>query len=629
MNKTTIDKIVAQSLDEISKSRLYKQGKIQSWQKNEEMYYSKKQKLVEARANVSLSRMQEFVHTLLSKIDNPLVFKFSKRKESQLKRVARLNALREIDSQEGFWDLKDIVGKKQAIIYGRTIYAYYANSADGYKSCLENVDVYDFLIDSGAGGIDIEQAMYMGRYNIVKTAKQLKDGIKAKLYRKDITEEVIQAEGSGKTKEDLNKDSRSYDQGTLTKNSEQFISGKFKFWEWFTTYEGERYYLLMTDVGQCIRCETLKDMFASELWPFWSYASFPDLTEFWTPSFCDYAREIFMAQEISINQMLDNAEANNKPQKVIDVMAIENEADLKYRRDGIIRLKGGADVNKAVQMLQIPSINTPIQVFNILEQIQDRASGVSAAASGAADESGKVGIYEGNQAAAADRFGLLNKSYSFGYKRFAILYMWGVKEHLTKKIAIDMIGPDGIETEKVSKNDIFRKGEDFITLVEASNSEMMNDNNEQTMKMNFLNGKVGVPDFNQKKVAELQASIVGFSEGDIKALMDTTEYGSSVILSEADRDIEDLLDGKEIKPNKMANTAYKQRFVDFMQDHEEDMSMEEFNILTAYIISVEDIIMKNMARSVNNQYIKSMEQAPVPEAMTPNSPIAPVAEPVL
>jgi hypothetical protein len=38
--------------------------------------------------------MQEFVHTWLSKIDNPLTFKFTKRKESQLKRVERLNALR-------------------------------------------------------------------------------------------------------------------------------------------------------------------------------------------------------------------------------------------------------------------------------------------------------------------------------------------------------------------------------------------------------------------------------------------------------------------------------------------------------------------------------------------------------
>ena len=43
-----------------------------------------------SRANVDLGQMQRARPHLLSKIDNPLTFKFEKRKESQLKRVARL-----------------------------------------------------------------------------------------------------------------------------------------------------------------------------------------------------------------------------------------------------------------------------------------------------------------------------------------------------------------------------------------------------------------------------------------------------------------------------------------------------------------------------------------------------------
>ena len=45
------------------------------------MYYGGGKKDLESRANVRLSRMQEFVHTLLSKIDNPLVFKFPQTEE--------------------------------------------------------------------------------------------------------------------------------------------------------------------------------------------------------------------------------------------------------------------------------------------------------------------------------------------------------------------------------------------------------------------------------------------------------------------------------------------------------------------------------------------------------------------
>ena len=121
MNKQTVEKIANQALNEIALARVPKQGKISGWHINEELYYSKKKKAEESQSNVALGRTQEFVHTLLSKIDNPLVFEFTKRKNSQLKRVQNLNALRQSDQDTGFWDLKDIVGKKQAIIYGRSI----------------------------------------------------------------------------------------------------------------------------------------------------------------------------------------------------------------------------------------------------------------------------------------------------------------------------------------------------------------------------------------------------------------------------------------------------------------------------------------------------------------------------
>src|SRR5437879_296783 len=108
ISKDKRDKIVAQALQELIFARRYKQGKVANWQKNEDLYYGKKTAPQESRANVDLGRMQEFVHTLLSKIDNPLVFKFTKRKESQLKRVARFNALRQTDQQADDWDIKDI-----------------------------------------------------------------------------------------------------------------------------------------------------------------------------------------------------------------------------------------------------------------------------------------------------------------------------------------------------------------------------------------------------------------------------------------------------------------------------------------------------------------------------------------
>lgn len=610
------DKVIAQSLQEISFARRYKQGKIKNWKKNENAYYGAKETGDTSRSNINvlLAKTYEFVTTFLSKIDAPLTFKYTKRKDAQLKRVARLNGVKEYDAQRDIWDIKDIAGKTQVLIYGRAIYQYSASSDKGYNSNLENVDVYDFLIDPAAGGIDIEKAQYMGRYGIVKTAGELSSGG----YIASAVRELLQGDGNvtENTEETNNQRNRSVAQGVWSADKEEGDKNRFVFWEWYTTYKGERYYLLMDSAGRCLRCDLLTELFAANLWPFWTWAAIIDLTEFWTPSYIDYVREIFMGQHVSINQMVDNAEQINKPQKYVDVGAIENLAELKYRRDGIVQFKSGTDMSRAVYMPQTPSINTPIEVYNILEGIQEKASGVNANAKGTSDED-KVGIYEGNQSATADRFGLVNKSYSFGYQRFAKLYEHGVREHLTKRISVDILGPEGISIEQVSRRDIFRKDDTFGVMVDSSDAELALSQVEIRNKLAFIQSNKINPKVNQQKLTEIEANIVGFSEDEIRQLMDVSEFGDANMMSEAERDIEAILDGEDIKPNRLATASYKQRFVHYMQDHEEDMNPQQIERMFAYIDSIEDIILFNMERKANEVAMPTVppEQAGNPGAL--------------
>ncbi len=616
-----IDKIRGQALVEISFARRYKQGKVRNWQKNENLYYGKKEYSEESRANVDLGRMQEFVHTLESKIDEPLVFKFTKRKESQLKRVERLNALRVQDQESDFWDMKDLAGKKQAIMYGRAIYFYCADSIDGYKARLENCDVYDFLIDPSAGGLFVEKAAYLGRYGVVLWKSDLKAGVKRGDYIRSEADRLIKGSGNSTemSQEETNKQNRERAIDTVMGQKNIGNPDKFVFWEWFTTYEGTRYKLVIQESsGAVIKCEELTDVFESGLWPVWTWAAFLDLTEFWTPSYCDYVREIFMAQSVSINQMMDNAEQINKPQKAVNVSMIENLAEVKYRKNGIIKVKGEFDVNKAIQILQTPSISTPLEVFDKLEAIQEKASGVTAGAKGVADEEGKVGIYEGNQANEADRFGLLNKSYAFGYKRFALLYQWGVREHLTRRTAIQMIGPEGVSQEDVSRRDIFRKNDTFNVMVEASNAELIVSEADKRARVTFLTNESLTGNINPKKATEMKAKIVGFNEEEIRQLLDKSDFGDAELMSEADRDIESILDGKRIRPNPGATTAYLQRFVDYMMDYEDDLDEDERARMFAYMDLLGPVIMSNMVRMAQTKISEAGMGGINPQAMNPN-----------
>jgi len=269
INHKKRQQIVAQALQELVFARNYKQGKVKHWKTNENLYYGRRKDAITSRSNVDLGQMSAFVHTLLSKIDNPLVFKFTKRKEAQLQRVKLLNALRVIDQDKNNWDIKDLVGKKQGVIYGRAIYSYTADSLGGrYKANLDNVDVYDYLIDPSAGGIDIERAEYMGRYGVIKTRSQLEQGVKDKMYLKTETSRLIEgaSNASDTPQEQVNKQNRTYDTNVYSSEKQITGSDKFKFWEWYTTFEGERYYLLLQETGAtAVRVEKLDSIFTSGL----------------------------------------------------------------------------------------------------------------------------------------------------------------------------------------------------------------------------------------------------------------------------------------------------------------------------------------------------------------------------
>lgn len=626
------DLITAQALREILWARRYKQGKIKNWQSNEQMYYAMKIPMADARANVELGRMQEFVHTLLSKIRRPLVFKYTKRKNSQLKRVKLLNAVKDADRKNNDWDMKDLVGKKQMVVYGRMMYSYFADSVDGiYKPHLDNVDTYDFLIDPAAGGIDVEKANYLGDYGVVFYRDELEAGMKRGDFIKDSTQSILTGVGNNTevTQEETNKLTRMYGQHTIGKKELQ-SDDKFKFWRWGTTYKGVRYYMLLQErAGRAIRIDPLTDLvsatdlFPKAPWWYWTAAAFPDLTEFWTPSYCDYVREIFMAQNVSIDQMLDNAEAINKPMRKVNVNMIENLAELKYRKDGIIKVKGDFDVNQAYQTITVPSIDTPLKVFEALEGIQEKASGVTANSKGAADPEGKVAIYEGNKAEVADRFGLLDISYSFGYDRFARLHELGVRDNLSKKIAVDLIGPDGIEQVMVSRRDLFKNGDKLDVTVESSSDEMMETAAEKNVKFTFIQKWVDAQNvaknanpnapliINPSKAFEMQGRIVGLKTEQIKELLDVKDFAGEDVLSEADRDIESILAGEDIKPNAVANSAYVRRFVDYLQDHEEDINDKTFERFKNYIdLVLGEKVGKNTAREILQHYIQTLETLP-------------------
>lgn len=608
ISKSTRDAIAAQCSEEIVFARMSKKVKLENWWKNEDLYYSnKKTRTGDERANVNLNEAQGFVQTFLAKINNPYNFKYVKGEEADLEAANIANALKEKDSKLGRWNFKAMLARVQLIIYGRYIFEYHADSTDGYKSILTPVDVYQFLIDPSCGGLDMERAFYMGRGGVVRSKKEIQAGIKSGKYLRTEGNELINGSGNlaEQTPEDIDAGNRWTALVSWTKILDR--TDEWKFWEWYTTYEGERYYVLITENGgKAIRIEKLTDIFKSGKYPFFSAAAFPDLTEFWTPSPLDGVREVIMAKAVSVNQMLDNGEAINRPMKAFDIDAIKNPALLKYRKDGLIPVKGGVDINKAVQFFPVTQIQTAVSVYDKLSEIIDINSGVTDAAKGHASET-EVGIYEGNQAAAADRFSLVGDSEADAQQRFSELYLAGLDEHLTQKVAIEMIGIDGVDFKEVSRKNL-KRNSDFNIVVITAGQEQTMQNTEKRNKLTFLSAKGNDMSgtYNKKVLGEMEATIAGFNHDEIKYMLDTKNDGTTELMAECAEDIQDMLAGKIIPANDMANTAYLQKLKDFMRDESEFMveHPEIAKIFDDYWTKIQPIVTANMVADANKQLAK-------------------------
>ena len=614
------DALAKQALKEIDYSYRYKKARMTSWNKNEDMMNPDRtspavvspfgsntfQQAGDTRAQVPLYKMHGFVHTILSKIDSPLTFKYVKGESADLKKSKLMNAIKDKDSKTGRWNFKDLMGKRDAAIYGRAIYLYLTRNDKGvYKSLLNLIDPKDFLIDPDVGGLcteeedgsGVEKAAYLGWWNTKLTRAQLTQGIKDGIYYKKVVEDLLDSgtNTTTKTKQDIDKDNRRINGAPRErfKNENQFI-----FYTWITTDENDdRYYLVLTPSGDCIRCEPWKDIRKSERYPIWTWAAFPDPREFWTPSYCDFARGIFQAQEKSINQSLDNSEQINRPQTAVNVDYVRNLAQVRYRKDGYIEIEGNIDVNKVLQTRQTPPIEGPFKVYDKLESIVETESGVTADVKGTSEED-TLGIYEGNLMQAGDRFGLLNKSYAEGYYRFAVLHKEGVMQDLKKKMAVQILGPMGLEIEMVSARDLKPFQNDYDILVESSIAEAQSNLADSKNKLTFLGAYKGDQTINQKVLFETQATIAGVDDDTVKRLLDAGDYNAIEIVAQADEAFQMLIGGHKPPLYKDANTAFLQRLHDLSDKYDHELTSEQHAAVFSYIDEITPVVEKNAARSV-------------------------------
>ncbi len=596
----TDEELIKQIENEYENAINYRKPRIEAWHANEDILYGKKPATLSGRSNVDLRLAHGFVTTFLSKIKNTPKIIFKAKKPSGIKKAKKVTAAWELESSptREDWAYKDLLDKKLAMPYGRSINIIYATS-EPYKHHREQVDPYDFLIDPLAGGYEPQKkARYWGRDNIFRSKYDLENNPK---YNKEAVRELIASYSENQAvaldNEYREKQNRLAVIGLDVNNFTPQKDGIFKLLEWFTTINGLRYNIVCSlDKKQILYKGLYKKMVGvhdkeeQPEWLFTSWAYYPDAFNFWSEAPLDIVRENFQSRYMVINGALDNNEAKNRPMKSYDPKTYKNPALLKYQPDRLIPTADGKDPKAGLFIHPVNDIYDPVELDDKLESIGAKVSGVTPSSQGQADQDQKVGIYYGDMQEVADRMSLFEMSYSRDNILKAQLYLNGLRDRLDEPMAIEMIGEDGAEWDELKKDDL--EDEDFGILIEGGTASSQLDAIKQKQKAEFIARNINNTNFNQKALAEQDALISGFTELEVKRLTQPDNITDDM-LTRASADIERLMKGEKVNPYLKADTAYLQKILDFYSDN--NLEQSQNNALQEYMTALEPIVIKNMA----------------------------------
>lgn len=559
LSKTKRDDLVLQCMQEYDHDLKYRQKREPTWQEIDDLYYGKKKPSLISRANVHIPKMQGTIDTFVGKIDSSPYIKFKPEEEGDAQEAQALNKFLDRTRNDGDWDLIDVLGKKEAALYGRQTYKKYATSENGYTDYLEPLDILDFLIDPRAGGLDpIAKAQHCGQDNLIKSIYDLKD---PNLYDQAAVKRMAK-----KLTSDRDVDNR-YNSHQLRRYSLNLSDAilisqdSIKLIEWYTHFEGEKYYVLFSyECQEAVRVCPLKEVFKHNKFPFVSWALFPRLGEFYTPGLGELTKEPNIIQNVIMSQLLDNNAYRNYGMKAYDQNKVSNPKELTPRPMGKIAVDGNpAD---AIMDIKFPDIQNAQQAFNLVEVTYSRETGVNTQAKGTPNTKRMSATeFAGLIDEMADRFFTANHTYKTCLRQIGELWLENVAQFMTKDYKMKVLGASGYETVYVSYRTAKLPMEVIIsTGIEAEQADLAErDRFTAYREANKDNERI-----NQKFLDEKAAQYAGLEDYEIDRLLHPEYEGDWKSLSEAAQENEWMLK-KDIELNKSATLAHVQKHLDFLR----------------------------------------------------------------
>lgn len=609
-------KAVDTAVKQLLVSSKFKKERMKTLKGYEEIYAGNIPRRMRQLFNVPIPIFPGIVDTILADFNQPIELRFEERHPADYfvaqKVTAAWRTEKDSTRPEARWNQKMRWDRFNAVISGRGIMLYYAESDPQYNSVLATVNYNDFHCQPKGGG-QLENHLFCGQEGIFKSVAELKKGVRSGIYDAAGVKNCIDLSQDEQYENRVESDLsdrlarfRALDQDTEMNSyvGEEMVN----LCQWGLTIDNVRYYLLFEPwTKSVIRFCKLTDIYPADLWPWVSWATHENDKVFWSKSFADDIAPIADSIITLFNQELTNREKKNFGARAYDKDMFPDEGKLdaaQFRPDALVPAdtkQGAKRIADGVYRFDVAELSGTVDLVSYMSKDVKENVGVGGGSTGSADAGKKPTVVLAEQQQLSKRVGLRNASYTEMWGEVGVRYVFGLRDNMGETMAIRMLGPVGFDWDELMHDELEGLKKDLeIRVISSTEQENMN-RVKIAARVESLDkissNKILAPHVNAAWLAEhYLRDVGGWDESEISIAMDTTNYGGKEIRARAVQVIQKFL--LDEKPEKFygATSEFMQIILDYATDHHTKLGEAKFHKFMDYIDEHSEIAALNMKR---------------------------------
>jgi hypothetical protein len=627
--KELADKLLERAVRIVANVEQFKQPRLERIQLYRDLYAGKVKKKYRQPFNVVLPVFSGMIDTLSAEFNDDLTIELEPTEPTDFLKVKKLNPLwkQEVTSTEKHarFPQKTRTDRSNAIVSGRGFMKNYALSEPEYKNCFEIFELEDAIFQPKGGGL-LENHLFAGQQNIIRSEAQLKKGY----YNKTQVKELLAV--AAKTDYDPGEDdtikaalAKYKAMGLAPENSDYVGESLYKLTEMAIEADGQRWYIVFSPwYKKWVRFGKLSELSSADLYPWVSWATHEDNKNFLTKSYADDCYGIADAVHTLFNQELTNREKKNFNARAYDREIFTDVAKLdqaQTRPDALVPAdtKGGTrKIADGIYSFETAQLSGTIDLINWMKDEAGRDVGVSDLSMGNVQEvSKKATVVFAEQQSISKRFLLRSSPYTEAMGEIVKRFIVGLKDHMPAKIAIRKQGPDGEGWDEAIREDLELKGDADIRII-SSSLEMRNSQIKKESRMKML-AAIGIdpllaPTVNPSwRAEEMLRSGGEYEDHEIAVAMDTKNTGNKNEAARAYKAIQEIQEDKAAEIYYGATGLFMEIIMTYANEHRNTLG-EKYLTLLDYIEAHAEVAQENMARKAKEDVRQSMLANPNPEA---------------